>query len=71
MKKPKQIAYFYDTVLADDETELDLKGSVAVPVKGDTRRHDGKTWRVERVGVDRSAHAALPIYSVYFKEVAN
>jgi hypothetical protein len=71
MKEPKQIAYFYDTILADDETELDLNGSVAVPVKGDTRRHGGKTWRVEHVGIDRIAHAALPIYSVYLKEVAN
>ena len=36
MNEPKQIAYFYDTVLADEETELDLDGTVAVPVK---RRH--------------------------------
>ena len=33
MKEPKQIAYFYDTLLADEETELDLDGTVDVPVK--------------------------------------
>jgi hypothetical protein len=27
MNEPKQIAYFYDTVLADEETELDLDGT--------------------------------------------
>lgn len=71
MREPKQIAYFYDTILADEETELDLNGSLNVPAKGDTRLHAGKIWRVERVGVDRSAHAALPIYCVYLKEIAD
>ena len=45
MKEPKQIAYFYETILADEETELDLDGTVAVPAKGDTRQHGGKTSR--------------------------
>jgi len=69
MKESKQIAYFYDTVLADEETELDLDGTVAAPVKGDTRQHSGKTWRVEQVRMDRTADGALPIYCVYLKEV--
>ena len=34
---------FYDAVLADEESELDLDGTVAVPAKGDTRHHDGKS----------------------------
>jgi hypothetical protein len=71
MKEPKQIAYFYDTLLADEETELDLDGTVAVPAKGDMRQHGGKAWLVEHVGTFRSAHAALPIYCVYLKEVEN
>jgi hypothetical protein len=33
MKEPKQIAYFYDAKLADEETELDLDGTIAVPIK--------------------------------------
>jgi hypothetical protein len=42
MKEPKQIAYFYDATLADEETELDLDGTVAMPVKGDIRQHGGE-----------------------------
>jgi hypothetical protein len=71
MKEPKQIAYFYDAVLADEETELDLDGTVAVPAKGDTRHHIGKSWRVDHVTTDRTAPNALPIYCVYLKEVEN
>jgi len=71
MKEPKQIAYIYDKILADEETELYLDGTVTVPVKGDTRQHGGKTWRVENVTTDRTAPNALPIYCVYLKEVEN
>ena len=71
MTEGKQIAYFYDKILAEEETELDVDGSVAVPAKGDTRQHGGKTWRVEHVGIDRTAHDALPIYCVYCKQVEN
>jgi hypothetical protein len=72
MKEPKQIAYLYDTVLADEETELDVDGSVGVPAKGDVRQHRGKTWRVEHVAIVRTrAHDALPIYCLYCKKVAN
>ena len=71
MKEPKQIAYIYDKILADEETELYLDGTVTVPVKGDTRQHGGKAWRVEHVTTDRSAPNALTIYCVYLKEVEN
>jgi hypothetical protein len=71
MNEPKQIAYFYDTVLADEETELDLDGTVVVPAKGDTRQHGGKTWRVEQVRMDHTADGAPPIYCVYSKEIEN
>ena len=71
MNEPKQIAYFYETLLAEEETELDLDGTVAVPVKGDTRQHGGKMWRVDQVSVDRTAPNALPIYCVYLGEVEN
>ena len=71
MNEPKQIAYFYDAIRADEETELDLDGTVTVPVKGDTRQHGGKTWRVENVTTDRTASNALPISCVYLKEVEN
>jgi hypothetical protein len=71
MKEPKQIAYFYETILADEETEFDLDGTVAVPVKGDVRQHGGKAWRVDHVETDRTAPSALPIYCVYLKEIKN
>jgi hypothetical protein len=71
MKEPKQIAYFYETVLAGEETELDLDGTVTVPVKGDTREHGGKTWQVEHVSTDRTAPGAMPTYCVYLKELSN
>jgi hypothetical protein len=70
-ERPKQIAYFYDAILENEETELDLDGTVAVPVKGDTRHHGGKTWRVEHVTTDRTAPNALPIYCVHLKEIEN
>jgi hypothetical protein len=54
MTEGKQIAYFYDKILAEEETELDVDGSVVVPAKGDTRQHGGKTWTVEHVGIDRT-----------------
>ncbi len=60
MKEPKQIAYFYDTLLADEETELDLDGTVAVPIKGDMRQHGGNAWRVDHVEIDHTAPGALP-----------
>jgi len=44
MTEGKQIAYFYDKILAEEETELDVDGSVILPAKGDTRQHGGKTW---------------------------
>ena len=69
MKEPKQLAYFYDDILADEETELDLDGTVAVPVKGDMRQHAGKMWRVEHVTIDRTAPKALPIYCVHLRKV--
>ena len=71
MKEPKQIAYFYDAILADEETELDLDGTITVPMKGDTRQHAGKMWRVENVMTDRTAPNALTIYCVYLEEVEN
>jgi hypothetical protein len=69
--EPKQIAYFYDTVLADDETELDLAGTVSIPLKGATRQRGAQTWRVDRVEIDRTAPKAMPIFCVYLKEVVN
>ncbi len=71
MDEPKQIAYFYDTVLADEETELDLDGTVPTPVKGDTRKQGAKTWRVDHVEIDRTSPKAMPIYCVHLKEVVN
>jgi hypothetical protein len=70
-EEPKLVAYFGDVLLADEETELDLDGTVAVPAKGDTRKHHGKTWRVDHVAIDRTAPSALPIYCVHLKEVEN
>ena len=71
MKEPKQIAYFYDNIFADEETDLDLDGTAALPMKGDRRQHGGKTWRVEHVTTDRTGPNTLSIYCVYLKEVEN
>lgn len=43
----------------------------SLPVKGDTRQHGSKAWRIDRVEIDRTAPKALPIYCVYLKEVEN
>jgi hypothetical protein len=40
-------------------------------MKGDTRTRVAKTWRVDRVEIDRTAPKAMPIYCVYLKEVEN
>jgi hypothetical protein len=71
MKEPKQLAYWYDTILAEDETEIDLRGETEVPVKGDPRKRNGITYKVVFVRTFRPADSTIPIYHVFLKGVVN
>jgi hypothetical protein len=40
--EPKQLFYFYGSLLRDKETVTDYNGSIALPEKGDVVEKDGK-----------------------------
>jgi hypothetical protein len=67
MEEKKQVTYFYNAQIAEDETQIDMDGSLKVPEKGDIRARDGKSWKVEYVMAERSE--ALLTYKVYLSEV--
>jgi len=71
MKEPKQLAYWYDTILAEDETEIGPRGETEVPAKGDTRKRHGITYKVVFVRTFRPADSTIRIYQVFLKEVGN
>lgn len=68
MSKQKQITYWYDGKMAEDETEVDKDGSMTVPQKGDPREHDGKKWKVEIVLTEISGDGSFPVHKDYHKE---
>jgi hypothetical protein len=51
MTEGKQIAYFYDTILAEEETELDVNGSAAVPdrLRSISIRRDAKEGSIPKL----------------------
>ena len=62
----KQIAYFYNATLRDDETEIDLNGDFIVPERGQTLlRPDGKYWKVEAVTQRYDGENAVTAHLVY------
>ena len=62
----KQIAYYYNTVIKEDETVVDIDGDIRVPVKGEVLlRPDGKRWKVEAVNATHDRGGALPVYRIY------
>jgi hypothetical protein len=57
----KQIAYFYNSKIEDDETEVDMDGDKTVPEKGQVLvRPDGKPWKVEVVMARHDGGGAVP-----------
>ena len=71
MREQKQLHYWYDTILAEDETEIDISGDTVVPVKGDTRKRHGKSYKVVFVRAIRPSESPLLIYHVFLTEVVN
>jgi hypothetical protein len=62
----KQIAYFYNAKLRDDETDIDLNGDFIVPERGQTLlRPDGKYWKVEAVTQRYDGENAVTAHLVY------
>lgn len=68
MGKQKQITYWYDGKIAEDETKVDMEGDMTVPQKGDPREHDGKKWKVEMVLTEISGDGSISVHKVYHKE---
>jgi hypothetical protein len=62
----KQIAYFYNSKIKDEETQVDMDGDLPVPEKEQILlRPDGKRWKVAAVNVRHDGGGALPAYLVY------
>jgi hypothetical protein len=62
----KQIAYFYNATIKEDETDIDLDGDFIVPQKGQTLlRSDGKYWKVEAVTERHDGGNAITAHLVY------
>ena len=70
MSKAKQIAYYYNATLAEDETVFDPDGDVAVPQKDEVLMRRGRRWKVVHVNteVSTSARGPIPVHRVYLME---
>lgn len=65
MGSKKQIAYFYNAKVKDDETEVDMDGDLVVPEKGQILvRPDGKRWKVETMMTRHDGGNALQAWSI-------
>jgi hypothetical protein len=64
MDEKKQIAFYYDGELAEDETIVDMAGTEIVPGRDQILRRRGKEWKVSAVMIVHSGKA-LPTYKVY------
>ncbi len=62
---PKQIAYYYDTKINPEDTQVDMDGHIEVPKKGEILEKHGERWKVEAVMTDLSGSGALPVHKIY------
>jgi hypothetical protein len=67
MSEQKQITYWYDGKIEEEETEVDMDGDITVPQKGNSRMHDGRKWTVEAVIVEHPGDGSLAVHKVYHK----
>jgi hypothetical protein len=61
MREQKQFHYWYDTILAEGETEIDMNGDTVVPVKEDTRKRHEKLYKVVFVRAIPPSESPFPI----------
>jgi hypothetical protein len=63
--KPKQLSYFFGSLLRDKETIVDYNGSIDLPQKGDVVEKKGRKWTVEVVMASPNTEGRLPRYDIY------
>jgi hypothetical protein len=61
----KQIAYHYDSVFKDEDTQVDMDGTLRVPEKGQIIKKHGQPWRVAEVMAQYSTDGSLPVHKVF------
>lgn len=69
MGEKKQIAYHYDSVFKDEDTQVDTDGSLRVPEKGQIIEKRGERWNVVHVTVEHRSDGSLPVHKVYLSKI--
>jgi len=65
----KQIAYYYNGIIKEDETDIDFDGLMRIPSEGEIiMRPGGKQWKVVDIVVRYSDKNTIPTYLVYMTE---
>jgi hypothetical protein len=67
MAEIRQIIYFYNSKVAECETQVDSEGTIPVPVKGDIRFRNRERWKVKVVTTERRGPTTV-IHKVYLGE---
>jgi hypothetical protein len=63
--RQKQIVYYYEAKVNEEDTQIDGDGDLSVPVKGQVLEKHGKRWNVEQVKTDYRGDGSLPVHHVY------
>jgi hypothetical protein len=62
MGEKKQIEYYYDRKINDEDTQVDTDGDKLVPERGQIIQKHGGRWKVELLITE---YGALPVHKVY------
>lgn len=67
MPSAKKIVYRYNGDATTDEEQVDMKGELPTPQKGEVIMRKGVAWKVVDVHVELTVNIrrAVPIYRVY------
>jgi hypothetical protein len=65
MGEKKQIAYYYDRKINNEDTQVDLDGDKLVPERGQIIEKHGGQWKVEMVITEYGFDGSLTVYKVY------
>ncbi|MGC2331081.1 MAG: hypothetical protein WA581_06490 [Candidatus Acidiferrales bacterium] len=65
MNEKKQIAFYYDGELNNEDTIVDPDGSVTVPEKDAIIRMHGENWRVTHAGRTVGGKDEHVVYKIY------
>lgn len=65
MGQKKQIVYYYESKIREEDTQIDGDGDLLVPEQGEVLEKHGKRWRVQFVKTDLKGDGSLPVHHVY------